>query len=260
MSNLPLRPLGSTGIEISPLTLGTVKWGRNQNLKFPHFELPDDATLHALLDIAAEAGINHLDTAPAYGIAEERVGTLLRARSGSDHFRITTKAGENFADGQSTYDYTAESIRASVERSLRRFGRETLDIVMVHSHQDDLHVIDSTPALETLTNLQTEGKLQSIGFSTMSVEGGLRAARLCDVLMVPYNLSYQLHRPVIDAAARLGKGVIIKRGLFSGGDHIAADLPKLMQAVFDVPGVTSLAVGTINQAHLRENIKALPQQ
>ena len=257
--SLSLRPLGKTGIDISPVTLGTVKWGRNQGLKFADFELPDDATLHALLDIAAGAGVNHLDTAPAYGISEERVGKLLAERSDGGDFLITTKAGENFADGESTYDFSAKGLRESVERSLKRLRREALDIVMVHSFQDDLHVIEKTPALETFALLKEEGKVRATGFSTMTIEGGMLAVERCDVLMVPYNLSYQLHRPVIDRAAELGKGVIIKRGLFSGGSFGAGDLEKLVQAVFEVPGATSLAVGTISPAHLRDDIDAVSE-
>jgi aryl-alcohol dehydrogenase-like predicted oxidoreductase len=250
------RPLGQTGIQISPITLGTVKWGRNQNLKFPHFELPDDATLHALLDIATDSGINHLDTAPAYGIAEERIGKLLANRNDRDQFHITTKAGEIFTNGQSTFNFTKQGILASIESSLKKLRRDSLDLVMIHSSPDDVDIIDNTPALETLTNLKSQGKIRAIGFSTMTVPGGLKAVPLCDALMIPYNLSYQSHRPVLDAAAEAKKGIIIKRGLFSGGTYTSADLPKLIQAVFDVPGITSLAVGTINPAHLKQNAQA----
>lgn len=257
MTKLPLRPLGQTGIFVSPITLGTVKWGRNQGLKFPAFELPDDRTLHALLDLAEEAGINLLDTAPAYGIAEERIGKLLADRAGGSGILVASKAGEEFADGASAFDFSAGHLRASVERSLRRLGREALDVAMIHSRQDDVDVIENTPALETLEALKREGKIRATGFSTMTVEGGLLAAERCDALMVPYNLGYQAHRAVIDRAFALGKGVIVKRGLFSGGTYTAADLPDLIRAVFAVPGATSLAVGTINPAHLRDNAGAV---
>ena len=72
------RELGSTGLQVSPLALGTVKLGRNTHVKYPaDFELPDDTGVVQLLEAAADCGINLIDTAPAYGASEERLGRLL---------------------------------------------------------------------------------------------------------------------------------------------------------------------------------------
>ncbi|HTD65840.1 MAG TPA: aldo/keto reductase, partial [Candidatus Limnocylindria bacterium] len=102
---LPQRPLGSTGLSVSVLGLGTVKFGRNQKIKYPTFELPSDEAICQLLDDACSYGINLLDTSPAYGIAEERMGKLLGTRR--NEFVIVTKTGEEFANGESTYDFSA---------------------------------------------------------------------------------------------------------------------------------------------------------
>ena len=60
------RPLGNSSIKVSPLGLGTVKFGRNIGLKYPSdFSLPTDLELALLLQRAKELGINFLDTAPA---------------------------------------------------------------------------------------------------------------------------------------------------------------------------------------------------
>ena len=76
--SLQQRPLGNTGMTVSVLGLGTVKLGRNQAVKYPEpFELPDDAQARRLIDRARDLGINLLDTAPAYGTSEERLGRLL---------------------------------------------------------------------------------------------------------------------------------------------------------------------------------------
>ncbi|HCO61668.1 MAG TPA: aldo/keto reductase, partial [Porticoccaceae bacterium] len=73
------RRLGNTAMEVSLLGLGTVKLGRNQGVKYPEdFNLPDDRQAVELLALARDHGINLLDTAPAYGISEERLGVLLR--------------------------------------------------------------------------------------------------------------------------------------------------------------------------------------
>ena len=68
---MELRPLGATGLQVSPLGLGTVKFGRNQGVKYPQaFNLPSDREALALLELAWDLGINLLDTAPAYGESE----------------------------------------------------------------------------------------------------------------------------------------------------------------------------------------------
>src|SRR4051812_24720467 len=106
------RPLGSTGLTVSMLGLGTVKFGRNQKVKYPEaFDLPSDAQIEGLLDVALEAGINLLDTAPAYGVSEERLGKLLGSRR--DQFVIVTKTGEEFIDGQSVYNFSKEHTQGS---------------------------------------------------------------------------------------------------------------------------------------------------
>src|SRR5690606_39506858 len=75
------RPLGNTGLQASPLGLGTVKIGRNQGVKYPSgFDLPDDGQVRDLLALARGLGINLLDTAPAYGTSEERLGPLPQGR------------------------------------------------------------------------------------------------------------------------------------------------------------------------------------
>ena len=67
---LPIRPLGLSGLQLSVLGLGTVKLGRNTDVKYPQdFELPSDEAILNLLEVAGSLGINYLDTAPAYGLS-----------------------------------------------------------------------------------------------------------------------------------------------------------------------------------------------
>ena len=113
------RPLGSTGLYVSPLGLGTVKLGRDQGVKYPdRFRIPDDTQALALLNQARELGINLIDTAPAYGISEERLGPLLRGQR--QDWVIVSKVGEEFSNGASHFDFTPAHTRFSLERSLRR--------------------------------------------------------------------------------------------------------------------------------------------
>ena len=117
---MELRPLGRTGLRVSPIGLGTTKLGRTQALKYPEpFELPSDDQIRELLATAREFGVNLIDTAPAYGTSEERLGALLPNRS---DWVIVTKAGEEFVDGPSHFDFSPAAITRSVERSLQRLA------------------------------------------------------------------------------------------------------------------------------------------
>ncbi|MDX9875669.1 MAG: aldo/keto reductase, partial [Spongiibacteraceae bacterium] len=243
---LPRRPLGTTGIEVSVLGLGTVKLGRDQGVKYPAgFKIPDDRAASALIAQATELGINLIDTAPAYGTSEARLGKLLAGQR--ERWVICSKVGEEFVDGQSRFDFSAAHTRRSVERSLRRLRTDFLDIVLVHSDGNDLAVIDDSGALEALTRLREEGLVRAIGVSTKTVEGGLRAAALSDCVMVTYHLGYEAERPVLDYCAANGKGALIKKALASGHLAVSGQDPvrASLELVLGHPGVSSAIVGTI---------------
>jgi aryl-alcohol dehydrogenase-like predicted oxidoreductase len=254
---LPRRCLGRTGLEVGVLGLGTVKFGRNQGVKYPRgFALPGDAAVRDLLALAADLGINLIDTAPAYGSSEERLGRLLPGPR--ERWVLGTKVGEEFRDGASRHDFSPEAVRASVERSLRRLRTDWLDLVLVHSDGADLDIIERSGALETLAELKRAGKLRAFCMSTKTLAGGLRAAECCDVLMVTWNLDHEHEVPVIDRCLELGTGVLIKKALASGhaaaggGDPVRAAFARLLAH----PGVGSLVVGTIDPDHLRANVAA----
>ncbi|MDG4598148.1 MAG: aldo/keto reductase [Candidatus Contendobacter sp.] len=254
---MELRPLGMTGLKVSPLGLGTVKFGRNQGVKYPRsFALPSDREALALLELAWELGINLLDTAPAYGESEERLGRLLRQRQRD--WVIVTKVGEEFHAGESHFDFSAAATRASVERSLRRLGVEALDAVLIHSSGDDLAILEREEVLPTLLDLKQAGLVRAVGMSSKTVAGGLRAVECCDVVMVTYNPRQREELSVIRAAA--GKGVLIKKGLLSGHlDRISEVDPvrTSLWLIFAEPGVSSVVVGTLNPDHLRANVAAV---
>lgn len=250
---MDMRPLGSTGIMVSLLGLGTVKIGRNEGVKYPRgFDLPDDASVIALLEQARALGITLIDTAPAYGRSEERLGQLLPG-SRSD-WVIATKAGEWFEDGRSRFDFSAPAIIASVETSLRRLRRDYLDIVLLHSDGIDEAGDRFLPAAEALEGLKRRGLIRASGFSGKTPAGGRRMSGCVDVMMLTYNPGYTDDLPVIAEVAAAGKGVLIKKALASG--H-AADPAKALQAAAAIAGVSSIVVGTLSPANLRANAVAL---
>lgn len=251
-----MRELGSSGIRVSALGLGTVKIGRNQGVKYPQgFELPDDAAVSRLLAQAKALGINLIDTAPAYGSSEERLGKLLTARH---DWVIVTKVGEEFVNGNSHFDFSAGQVVRSVERSLQRLKTDYVDSVLLHSDGNDLALLQQTDALETLDRLKDKGLVRTIGLSGKTVEGGLEALRLgVDVCMVTHNLAYQDELPVIRKAHELGRGIFIKKAFASGHLDQQQDDPvnASLRLVLNTTGVTSAIAGTINEQHLEENVR-----
>lgn len=246
---MELRTLGMTGMRVSPLGLGTVKIGRDQQVKYPTgFTIPDDAAVRSLFDLAWELGINVLDTAPAYGNSEERLGKLLPRKN---DWIIVGKVGEIFENGQSSFDFSADYTRMSVERSLKRLGRDYIDMVLVHSDGNDMRIIREEAVCDTLQQLKREGLIRAVGMSTKSVEGGLWCVENMDVVMASYNPAYTDELPVLERAAQLHKGVLIKKGLQSG--H-AQSVEEALRFVFAQPAVHSVIVGTINPHHLRDNV------
>lgn len=248
------RPLGSSGLNVSPLGLGTVKLGRDQGVKYPNgFTIPDDRTAAALLSQARALGINLLDTAPAYGVSEQRLGPLLRGQR--QDWVICSKVGEEFDHGASHFDFSAVHTRFSVERSLRRLETDYLDLVLVHSDGNDLAVLEQTEVYATLAQLKQEGLIRAFGFSGKTVAGGLHALDAGDCAMVTYNLNEQGEKPVLDYAAAHGKGILIKKALASGHACLADMDPvrASFELIFAHPAVSSVIVGTITPAHLAHN-------
>lgn len=251
---MKLRQLGRTGIRVSPLGLGTVKLGRNQGVKYPAaFTIPTDRDARKLLLQARELGINLLDTAPAYGSSEQRLGELLQGEI--QNWVVCSKVGEEFADGRSRFDFTPEHTRASVLRSLQRLRRDYLDIVLVHSDGDDLAIVEHYGTLQALAELKKEGLVRAVGFSGKTLAGGLQAAERADVMMVAYNPDYRDEVKLLDYCAAHDKGVLIKKALASG--HIGGDAGASLRFALQHPATSSVIVGTINASHLAANVAAI---
>ena len=255
------RPLGDSGLIVSPLGLGTVKLGRDQGVKYPNgFTIPDDRAAAALLAQARELGINLLDTAPAYGVSEQRLGPLLRGQRQA--WVICSKVGEEFDNGASRFDFSAAHTRRSVERSLQRLETDFIDLVLVHSDGNDLAILNESEVYATLAELKREGKIRGYGLSGKTVEGGLKALENGDCAMVTYNLNEQAERPVIDYAATHGKAILVKKALASGHVCLKPGVDPVrasFELVFGHHGVASAIVGTINPLHLAHNVATVAQ-
>jgi aryl-alcohol dehydrogenase-like predicted oxidoreductase len=153
---MELRALGSTGVKVSPLCLGTMMfgaWGETDHDK-------SIAIIHRALD----AGINFIDTADVYarGESEEIVGKAL-AGGRRDNVFLATKVHGSMGDDPNQFGNSRRWIVREVEDSLRRLGTDWIDLYQIHRPEIDTD-IDET--LGALTDLVRQGKVRYIGSST----------------------------------------------------------------------------------------------
>ena len=239
---------------LSPLGYGAFKIGRNVGTKYDQaYELPDTASVERLLNGVLDLGINYIDTAPAYGASEERIGQAISHRR--REFVLSTKVGEFFESGVSRYDFSAAAARKSVEASLRRLRTEVLDLVFIHADREDVRIVQRTDVVPTLVSLRDAGLMRGIGLSGYTAEGFRAALSWADAIMVTYHRHDDTLAPVIDEAHRRGLAVIVKKGLASGRLPAA----EAFSFVLGNPAVTSVVVGSLSLDHLREDCRIAEQ-
>ncbi len=150
------RHLGSAGIKVSELCLGTMTFGAET----------DESGAHAILDRFVEAGGTFIDTADVYqaGVSEEIIGRWLARRGRHDDLVIATKSRFPVGDGAPS-GLSRRYVRRAVEASLRRLGIERIDLYQAHCWDPN------TPVEETLDvydDLVREGKIDYVGISNFS--------------------------------------------------------------------------------------------
>src|ERR1700757_1957409 len=151
--------LGGTGLTVSRLCLGTMTFGLQS----------DETASHAILDTAAQAGVNFIDTADVYplggdiktaGRTEEILGGWLKGKR--HQFIVATKAVGRVGDAAWDQGASRKHILDAIDASLRRLGTDYVDLYQLHS--DD----PSTPLDETIAALDDvvrSGKARYIGVS-----------------------------------------------------------------------------------------------
>src|SRR3954470_23890020 len=206
---MELRPLGRTGADVSVVGLGTWQLGGD-------WGDVDDDTAADVLDAALDAGVTLLDTAGVYGDgrSEVRIRQALVARS--DRPFVATKAGRR-ADPFEAAQYTAENLRAWIDRSRRNLGVETLDLVQLHC--PPTAVYSDQAVYDALDGLVEEQAIAAYGVSVETVEEGLTALQHPGVQTVQVILNIFRRKPLeelLPAAARAGVGILARVPLASG--------------------------------------------
>jgi aryl-alcohol dehydrogenase-like predicted oxidoreductase len=169
------RPLGSSGLQVSVLTLGTMTFGGKGN--FANVGNTDLAGARRQIDMCIDAGVNLIDTADVYstGVSEEIVGEALEGRR--DDVLIATKVRMRMGDGPNMEGLSRHHVISGCEASLRRLRTDHIDLYQVHEW-DGLTPLEET--LDALRQLQQSGKIRYVGVSNYAGWQLMKALGIAD--------------------------------------------------------------------------------
>jgi aryl-alcohol dehydrogenase-like predicted oxidoreductase len=278
MADLPKRELGRTGMQATMLGYGAMELRGA-----PRGRDVTEAQAETILNAVLDAGINYIDTSIDYGLSEERIGRYLSDRR--SEYYLASKCGCQVGAppaprGQrNPHVFTRDNIIAGVEQSLTRMKTDYLDLVQFHASPSK-QTLEEHGALEAVQELQQAGKVRFIGMSSTlphlldHVEMGV-----FDVFQIPYSAVEREHESVISAASEAGSGIVIRGGAAKGApsedkqagtqwdrwqqvelDDLLQDMTSMgfiLRFTFSHPDMDTNIVGTINPAHLQDNINAL---
>ena len=233
-TDLPLRPFGSTGLELTAVGFGAWAIG-GAGWSFAWGAQDDDESVAAIRH-AVDAGVNWIDTAAVYGLghSEEVVARALDGLAEDERPYVFTKCGLVWDESRRQRRVAnPDSIRREADASLRRLGVERIDLLQIHwPTEDGTPVEDSWAAM---LELKAAGKIRFVGVSNYDV-GLLEACEAVghvDSLQPPFSaVSRGAAADLLPWSAAHGTGVIVyspmQSGLLTGAfdEARAASLPE----------------------------------
>jgi len=210
------RTLGSTGLRVSVIGIGTWQFGGEWGRDFSQSEVD------AILDTAAECGINLIDTAECYGpdhLSERLVGDYLSRRDRSKWI-VATKFGHHFKSFMNRDDdFSVAGVQKQLDASLKALRTDVIDLYQFHSGSDAFFQNDGL--WNFLARQNQMGKIRHVGVSIMQ-KGSERQARDAakagaGALQVVYNrLDRRPEEMYFPHAEKHGLGVLARVPLASG--------------------------------------------
>ena len=209
--------MGSSGLSVSRLALGTMTWGRST----------DEETAREQLRTFLDAGGTLVDTAHGYsdGAAEEIIGRLIDDTVTREDIVICTKSGISRRSGVRVVDTSRHSLLSQLDTSLERLGTDHVDLWLVHTWSDEAPLTETLSALEWAV---TTGRARYVGVSNYGGWQVARAVSLLEQARVPlvaneveYSLVNRTAEPeLLGAAQALGFGLLpwspLGRGVLTG--------------------------------------------
>jgi len=215
------RKFGHGGTLVSAIGIGA--------MSFSDFYGPTDTEQsHAILKMALDLGIDHIDTSNVYGNgkSEERIGSFLKMQGPGRHnlFKIATKAAiTRDADGKNIINNSPEHLAAELDKSLQRLGVEQVELFYVHRRDPARPVEEVT---ETMAGFVKSGKVRQIGFSEIAPTTLARAAAVHPIGAVQSEYSLSTRSPelgLVQRTAELGASLVafcpVGRSLLTDTPH-----------------------------------------
>lgn len=206
--------LGSTGLEVSALSLGCMSYGASDRGSHP-WTLDED-TSRGLIRRTLEAGVNFFDTANVYsdGTSEEIVGRALRDFAQRDDVVIATKVHGRMRPGPNGGGLSRRAILTEIDNSLRRLQVDYVDLYQIHRWDNETPIEET---LEALHDVVKAGKARYIGASSMHAWQFAKALHTSErhgwtrfaTMQNHYNLLYrEEEREMLPLCADQGIGVL----------------------------------------------------
>lgn len=236
------RPIGKTGLSVTPIGFGTAALG---GMPDTYGYGVEDAIAYDTIREIFDGPVNLLDTSRNYGFgrAEERIGKVIRERGGiPDGFVISTKLDRDMETGR----FDADQVRRSAEESLKALAIDRFQILHLHDpeHARDLDEITRTGgALDTLFRLKEEGIVQATGIAMgrTDVLGPLIERWPFDVVLV-HNRYTLLNRSAGDVYARArSRGMTVFNAAPYAGGVLAKGSDKVKRITYQVVDEDALA-------------------
>lgn len=236
---MQVRPLGSTGLLVTPIGLGLAALGRPGYINLGHAnDLQENYDVEAMqertyevLDAAWEAGIRYLDTARSYGRGEEFLGNWLRSRNiRVDEVTVGSKWGYTYTAGWQVEAEYHEIKDHSLPVLQRQWGETWANLgnyvrlYQIHSATQDSGVLTNRDVLNELARLKDQGVKIGLSLSGADQAKTLQEAMsvridgvpLFDCVQATYNLLEISAGPILKEAREAGMGIIIKEALANG--------------------------------------------
>lgn len=243
----PLRILGRTGLEVSPIGLGLAALGRPGYINLGHgsdFAETGESALerqaHTVLDAAFERGVRYFDVARSYGRAEAFLATWLHQRGfGPDDVTAGSKWGYTYTAGwrvdaavHEVKELSGANLRRQFGESSRLLG-ENLRLYQIHSATLESGVLDDGEVLEELRALRANGVFVGITVTgpkqAETIERALEVGGF-DSVQATWNLLEQSAGEALAAAHAAGWGVIVKEAVANGRLTTRGQISELQDA------------------------------
>ena len=271
------KTLGRTGLEVTQLGYGSMglrgprTWG---------VRVVSDEAAERFLHSTLDAGINFIDTAPDYGVSEERIGRYISSRR--NEFTLATKCGCVYMQHDDhleiDHQWNKEVIQRNLELSLKRLQTDHIDILQFHG--GDAETLQREGLIDLLEGFREQGLIRFIGVSSkLPALEALIDLAVFDTFQIPYSCLAPEHDDLITRAAETGAGIILRGGIAQGGPDAEIQRPTLnevwsraqldellpqgmsraeliLRYTLSHPHCHTTIVGTCNYEHLAENIAA----